>query len=371
VSDPAPADGGRSVTDAGRGRSRFLRSSGLSGVVLYALVFVLALTPVPYLLQTPGPVVNTLEPYEGVDLVTISGTETYEAEGTLDMLTVAVAGGPGRDIFAAQAVTSLVNGVETVVPSEAYYPLSTTRDEVETANSTEMISSQDEATAAALTELDIDYDSVIGVSQIVEGSPAQGILQPGDHILSVDGEDVPGTEEGMSGVRQTVLDSTGAVEFTLERDGETVVETVEPVETDGARSIGVVMSRAYSFPFDVEFAVEGIGGPSAGTIFALTIIDLLTEGDLTGGEAIAGTGAIDAAGQVSPIGGARQKVAAAAASGAEYFLSPADNCAEVLGARGVDDLTVVRVDDLSGAHRAVTDIAAGDTDDLPSCTDTP
>jgi PDZ domain-containing protein len=198
VSDPAPADGGRSVTDAGRGRSRFLRSSGLSGVVLYALVFVLALTPVPYLLQTPGPVVNTLEPYEGVDLVTISGTETYEAEGTLDMLTVAVAGGPGRDIFAAQAVTSLVNGVETVVPSEAYYPLSTTRDEVETANSTEMISSQDEATAAALTELDIDYDSVIGVSQIVEGSPAQGILQPGDHILSVDGEDVPGTEEGMS-----------------------------------------------------------------------------------------------------------------------------------------------------------------------------
>ena len=371
VSDAAPADGGRSVTDAGRGRSRFLGSSGLSGFVLYALVFVLALTPVPYLLQTPGPVVNTLEPYEGVDLVSISGTETYEAEGTLDMLTVAVAGGPGRDIFAAQAVTSLVNGVETVVPSEAFYPLSTTRDEVETANSTEMISSQDEATAAALTELDIDYDSVIGVSQIVEGSPAAGIMQPGDHILSVDGEDVPGTDEGMSGVRQAVLDSTGPVEFTLERDGETVEETVEPVETDGTRSIGVVMSRAYSFPFDVDFAVEGIGGPSAGTIFALTIIDLLTEGNLTGGEAIAGTGAIDAAGEVSPIGGARQKVAAAAASGADWFLSPADNCAEVLGARGVDEMTVVRVDDLSGAHQAVTDIAAGDTADLPSCTDTP
>src|SRR5699024_7905995 len=239
----------------------------------------------------------------------------------------------------------------------------------ETANSTEMISSQDEATAAALTELDIDYDSVIGVSQIVEGSPAAGIVQPGDHILSVDGEDVPGTDEGMSGVRQAVLDSTGPVEFTLERDGETVEETVEPVETDGTRSIGVVMSRAYSFPFDVDFAVEGIGGPSAGTIFALTIIDLLTEGNLTGGEAIAGTGAIDAAGEVSPIGGARQKVAAAAASGADYFLAPADNCTEVLDSRGVEELTVVRIDDLSTAHQAVTDIAEGRTDTLPTCTD--
>ena len=74
---------------------------------------------------------------------------------------------------------------------------------------------------------------------------------------------------------------------------------------------------------------------------------------------------------MSPIGWARQKVAAAAASGTDWFLSPADNCAEVLGARGVDEMTVVRVDDLSGAHQAVTDIAAGDTADLPSCTDTP
>jgi len=232
-----------------------------------------------------------------------------------------------------------------------------------------MISSQDEATAAALTELDIDYDSVIGVSQVVEDSAAAGVVEPGDHILAVDGQDIAGTEEGMAEVRQAVVDSTGPIELTLDRDGETVDATVEPVEADGVRSIGVVMSRAYSFPFDVDFAVEGIGGPSAGTIFALTIIDLLTEGNLTGGEAIAGTGAIDASGQVSPIGGARQKVAAAAASGAEYFLSPAGNCAEVLGARGVDELTVVRIDDLSAAHQAVASIAAGDTGDLPTCTD--
>lgn len=373
---PNPADdavGGATFPAAVGGSPRkgirLFASPGVSGLLLYALVFALALTPVPYLLQTPGPVVNTLEPYEGVDLVSISGTQTYEAEGTLDMLTVAVSGGPGRDIFTAQAFLSLLNGVETVVPSEAYYPLDTTRDEVSDQNSADMMSSQDQATAAALGELDIDYETVIGVSGIVPGSPAEGVLEPGDHVFAVDGEPVDGTDDGMGSVREAVLAADGDVQLTIERGGQTEDVAVEPAEADGQQSIGVVMSPAYSFPFDVDFAVEGIGGPSAGTIFALTIIDMLTEGDLTGDEAIAGTGAIDASGTVSPIGGARQKVAAASASGAEYFLAPADNCTEVLGSHGVEDLTVVRIDDLSAAHQAVTDIAEGGTDTLPTCTD--
>ncbi|SMY12929.1 YlbL family protein [Brevibacterium jeotgali] len=374
---PLPADdsvGGTSSPEAvgasPRKGLRLFASPGVSGLLLYALVFALALTPVPYLLQTPGPVVNTLEPYEGVDLVSISGTQTYEAAGTLDMLTVAVSGGPGRDIFTVQAFFSLLNGVETVVPSEAYYPLDTTRDQVSDRNSADMMSSQDQATAAALGELDIDYDTVIGVSEIVRGAPAEGVLQPGDHVLAVDGTPVDGSDDGMQSVREAVVAADSEVQLTIERGGQTedvAVEPAAPVESDGQKSIGVVMSPTYSFPFDVEFAVEGIGGPSAGTIFALTIIDMLTEGDLTGDQAIAGTGAIDASGTVSPIGGARQKVAAAAASGADYFLAPADNCTEVLGSRGVEDLTVVRIDDLSTAHEAVTDIAEGSIDSLPTC----
>lgn len=374
MSEPAPAAGGLPAGDGGRGtterRSRGpLRSSTVSGLVLYALVFALALTPVPYLLQTPGPVVNTLEPYKGEDLVTITGTETHEADGTLDMLTVAVAGGPGRDIFAAQTVLSLVNGVETVVPSEAFYPLTATRDDVANVNSADMISSQDQATAAALTELGIDFDTVIGVSDVAADSPAEGVIEPGDHVLAVDGQDVAGTPEGMAEVRDAVVSSSGPLTLRIDRGGGAQDVEVEPASVDGTPTLGIVMSAAYRFPFDVEFAVEGIGGPSAGTIFALTIIDMLTEGNLTGGQAIAGTGAIDASGTVSPIGGARQKVAAAAASGADWFLSPADNCAEVLSARGADQLTVVRIDDLSAAHSAVKDIAAGSTNDLPTCTD--
>src|SRR5690625_5436518 len=80
------------------------------------------------------------------------------------------------------------------------------------------------------------------------------------------------------------------------------------------------------FPVDVAFNVYGVGGPSAGTMFALAIIDELTPGALTGGKHVAGTGEIDPTGTVGPIGGARQKVAAATENGATLFLSPADNC---------------------------------------------
>ncbi|WP_245579784.1 YlbL family protein [Brevibacterium album] len=362
--DPAPGQ-------SGAHRRRRPTAAGVSSILLYALVFAAALIPVPYLLQMPGPVVNTLEPYEGQELIAISGTETYEAQGQLDMLTVAVAGGPGRSVYASNALQSLVKGAETVVPTEAFYPLETTREQVADRNTADMTSSQDEATAAALTELGISFDTVVGVSEVAEGAAAEGILEPGDLLLSVDGAPVEGSAEGMAAVREAVVSAEGPLILTVDRAGETAEVEVEPDSSGGEPAIGVVMGLAYSFPFEVDFTVEGIGGPSAGTIFALTIIDKLTEGNLTGGEPIAGTGAIDAAGAVAPIGGARQKVVAAAASGAEFFLSPAGNCAEVMEAPGAERMTVVRIDDLHQARTAVEDIAAGETGALPSCEPSP
>lgn len=352
------------------GKPRRKRADGavVSGILTYALVLVAALVPVPYLIQMPGPVVNTLAPVEGEDLITITGTETYEAEGRLDLLTVAVAGGPGRDLNASQVLRSVASAEDTVVPTEAYYPLTTTRDDVTGQNEAEMASSQDTATAAALGELDIDYRTVIAVSEVVAGSPADGRVEPGDVITAVNGTDLGGDETAAQTVGETVR-SAESVVLGLERGGEPLEVEVVPEETHGQPMIGITMVQDFDFPFDVTFNVDGIGGPSAGTIFALAIIDELTPGDLTGDRAIAGTGAITPAGEVSPIGGARQKVSAAAESGAEFFLSPADNCAEVLGARGADRMTIVRIDTLSQAHTAVEDIAADRTGELPSCED--
>jgi Lon-like protease len=135
---------------------------------------------------------------------------------------------------------------------------------------------------------------------------------------------------------------------------------------DGRTVLGVYIDPTFDFPFSVKIQIEDIGGPSAGTMFALGIIDMLTPGDLTGGKKIAGTGTIDADGRVGPIGGIRQKLVGARRAGASYFLAPADNCEEVRK-HVPDGLAVVKVDTLDTARNAVTAIAAGKAGSLPGC----
>ncbi len=95
--------------------------------------------------------------------------------------------------------------------------------------------------------------------------------------------------------------------------------------------VGVNVAESFQFPFQVKINVGNIGGPSAGLMFALGIIDKLTPANLTDGRFIAGTGEISADGTVSPIGGIQQKMAGARAAGATVFLTPAANCPDTAG----------------------------------------
>lgn len=345
-----------------RRASRGLRS----GVVTFVLLLVLAILPVPYLVQTPGPVFNTLGEYDGEDVLQISGTQTYPAEGNLDLLTVGVAGGPGRYMTMAEALAAWISNEDTVVPEETYYPIGTSRSQVTEANSVQMSSSQDLAVAAALTELERDYETRVGVETVVDGAAAAGVLDAGDIITAVNGEEITEPQQLVDAVEA----STGAVTLSVDRDGTSRTVDVFPSEDAGERRLGVSVAQTFDFPIEVTFNLDGVGGPSAGMIFALTIVDELTPGNMTGGVPIAGTGEIDPEGTVSPIGGARQKVVAASEAGAEFFLSPQENCAEVLESvqtQGIDDMQVVRVDTLSDAREAVESIGSGTREGLPSC----
>ena len=102
------------------------------------------------------------------------------------------------------------------------------------------------------------------------------------------------------------------------------------------------------FPVDVRIDSQNIGGPSAGMMFALEIIDSLTDEDLTHGRRIAGTGTIDSSGNVGPIGGMKQKTYGAIDAGAEFLLVPAGNYDEAIEAAG-DDITVVRIETIQDA----------------------
>lgn len=155
--------------------------------------------------------------------------------------------------------------------------------------------------------------------------------------------------------------------MTVDRGGEpTDLEIRTGDDGQGGSVLGVYLNAEFDYPIDVQIEIDNVGGPSAGTMFALGIIDLLTPEPMAGGHVVAGTGMITPDGQVGPIGGVRLKMLGALRDGAEYFLAPASNCDEVVG-HVPAGLQVIRMATLAEAQEAVQAIAEGTAADLPSC----
>ncbi len=346
------------------------RALVISGALTLALGAVAVFLPAPYVVESPGPTFNTVGTVktgngEDSPLIEIDGATTYPTQGELDLTTVYVAGGPGSAMSFLEAVGAWLSPEDSVVPEEFVYPRGTTGEEVDEQNAAAMTSSQEAAVAAALRELDIAFTEELAVADLVEDSPAAGVLQAGDTLIRVDGTDI----DGIDTLRTKLQESGGdPVDVTYRRDGEEQAAALTPVPGDaGSYQLGIYLATSFEFPFDVSIALDNVGGPSAGMMFALGIIDRLTPEELTGGKHFAGTGTIDSAGKVGAIGGIAQKMEGASDAGAQFFLAPDDNCGEVVG-NIPDGLAVVRVATLDEARSAVEDLAAGaDPDGLAQC----
>jgi PDZ domain-containing protein len=330
----------------------------IATVGVIAALAVAVLIPVPYVILGPGPTLNTLgKDSSGQPLITISGHATYPTAGHLNMVTVGYRGGPGASINIFSALAAWLNPHEAVVPESELFPPGQTQQQAQQADTQQMTGSQQDATAAALTELHIPYQA-----QVVVVQP-----EAGDVITGVDGTAV--TSNPLTG--QTNLTSLiGAhpagttLTLTIVRNGRSQTVEVGTKESRGHPVMGVQVAVQFKFPFTVTFSVGDIGGPSAGMMFALGIIDKLTAMNLTGGKFIAGTGEIEASGKVDPIGGIQQKMVGARDAGATIFLAPASNCSDVKGAIPAG-LRVVKVSTLSQAVTYLQDIKAGQP--VPSC----
>lgn len=344
-------------------RSRGILVAGSVTAVLGAAGLLL---PAPYVVESPGPTFNTIGEAASQPLIKVEGRESYPTNGQLDLTTVYVSGGPNSDISVVQAIAAWADTEKAIYPSEFLYPPGTTNTEVDEENAAAMTSSQESAVAAALRQLDIGFTEELAVAAFVDGSPAEGRLEAGDVLVSVDGAPVTGIES----LREALNQSNGEpVDLTVRRGGaeQTVPVAAEQADS-GTYQLGIQLATDFSFPFDVTIGLDNVGGPSAGMMFALGIIDRLTPGELTGGEHFAGTGTIDAAGNVGPIGGIRQKMIGAAESGARFFLAPEANCGEVVD-HVPNGLAVVSVATLDDAVSAVTALAGGaDPAGLPQCT---
>ncbi|MEI3845184.1 MULTISPECIES: S16 family serine protease [unclassified Microbacterium] len=341
-----------------------------------AMVALLVITflPTSYVIQQPGPVYNTLGTAENSDgeevpLISVEGAETFPTDGSLDLLTVQVQGNREQTPSWFELALAWFDPTRAVLPIDSIFPEDQTTEQRNQESAAMMIDSQHEATAAALTELGYDVGGQLAVYSVIDGAAAEGLLEQGDIILAADGEEVTDAAT----LRRVINDGEGAaVELLVDRAGQEETVEVTPEETvlDGEETwlIGVNLTTDYEFPIDVTIQLNNVGGPSAGMMFALGIIDTLTPGELNGGQQVAGTGTISADGTVGPIGGVRQKMWGAVDAGAEWFLSPEANCDEVVG-HIPGDLRVFAVEDLDDAMAVLDAVREdGDLDALPTCT---
>lgn len=330
------------------------------------LVVVLFSVPVPYVELVPGPIKNTIGTRDdGVPIISIKGHRTYPTSGELYLTTVGVQGGPGAQLSLGRALLGWWSRRDAVVPQDLLYPPGQSQQQVDQASQQEMADSQQHAITAALRHLGIPVTVVVTVAEVVKGAPADGRLRKKDVIARVDGSPV----RSSAGLRRLIGQQPIGSRVTLgiRRAGRPVtvaLRTAAAPDDANRPIIGVGTNDVARPPFDVSINLQNVGGPSAGLMFAVGIIDKLTPGELNGGQHIAGTGTISDDGTVGPIGGIQQKVAAARAEHVTVFLTPAGDCAEAVKVRP-DGLTLARVSSLQEALDRLSDVRAGRV--VPTC----
>ncbi|WP_158020874.1 YlbL family protein [Buchananella hordeovulneris] len=354
--------------------------AGLVTVLAAAILIFGTFVRAPYVLYGPGPTLNVLGQDAGRDIINVSGADVFPTSGELRMTTVSQQGGPGTHLTYFQVASALLSDDWDVEREEDVFPQGTTREQISERGAAQMVSSQENAEARALTELGYQVPVTMKVVGTTNTSDAAGKLQEGDILRTIKvGDQQPAKLDTYAAIHDFLaqVEPGSVVTLEFERDGKTQtadIKTQEPINSyTGGKLLGVTGSRLGVFltvdmdlPLDVGILVENITGPSAGMIFGLALIDKLTEGDLTGGNNIAGTGTLGMDGTVGPIGGAPQKLLGAKRDGAEYFLLPVDNCADISG-RVPDGLHVYAVATLGEARQTVEGIAAGDFSRAQTC----
>lgn len=332
----------------------------VAGVVV-ALV-IASVASVPYVALTPGPTLNTLGKSGGSPMIEISGHRTYPTDGHLNMVTVSFIGGPGTRFNVFAALRAWLSPHDAVVPEGEIFTPGQSEQQVTKQDTEQMVNSQQTAAAAALCQLKIKYKTVDTIAGTQAGMPARGVLRSGDIISAVDGKQVTCRADAGALIKSHPPGTT--LDLTIIRKGKPRSIRLASKDVQGLAVIGVDVQESFVFPFSVKINITSIGGPSAGMMFALGIIDKLTPMNLTGGKFIAGTGEIEANGTVDPIGGIQQKMAGARAAGATIFLTPAANCPDTAGAVPAG-MRLVKVSTLSGAIKDLQALKAGGA--VPSC----
>jgi len=324
-------------------------------VALVGLVFALNFYRLPVVALSPGPMEDVLARLK------VEGSRVYDSEGKLYLTSVGI----DDNVRFYEALLDMANRDVQLVPRAQLYPEEQDSAEIDKENVALMDRSKETATVVALRQVGYKIEpSGVEVTEVVAGAPADGKLRAGDEILAADGHLVDSTDE----VRKAITGHKPGerVAFRVERGKGEKNVSVEVQEVEDQPRVGVLLRDLFpDLPVKVSIQTQNnIGGPSAGLMFTLSIIDKLTSEDLTGGRRIAGTGEIALDGSVLPVGGVGEKLIAVHRLGVTTFLIPAENCAGVKG-QVPDGLRLVKVSKVDDALRFLRDPKAAAT--APGC----
>jgi Lon-like protease len=331
---------------------------GRRGITVFVGAVVVALllggiiaAPVPYVVLGPGPTVDTLGTNDNKEVIQVKGASTSKSAGQLRLTTVGVR----SDTDLLSAIWAWFDDQRAVVPRELVYPPGESDQQVEERNAEDFKQSQSSAETAALRAL--GYPVRVTVSKVVAGGPSDGVLKAGDVVTAVDGQQVTSATRLTDLIRAKPGGTTLEIGYQRGSTASTTKITSKVAKDGDPPRIGVEINQRQPHPFELKIDLDEIGGPSAGLMFALGIVDKLKPEDLTGGKIIAGTGTIDDEGRVGQIGGIGQKLVGAKDAGATVFLTPSENCAEAL-ANAVPGLPLIKIttlDDALGALKTLRD----------------
>ena len=298
---------------------------------------------------------------DAVGFITIPEADDEDPAGELRLTTVAVE----DDLTWRSWLSARSSSSSEAVPREQIYPPGVDREQVAETNAALMVDSQQVATVIALEELGYELRGRGAVIAAVTDDAVTDELEPGDVIVAVDGAAMEESADVVAAVQSNAPGDTISFEVVNDDTTRDVEVTLGASPDDPDRAfVGVLLTTDLDLPFDVSIDAGAIGGPSAGLLFALAIVDLLDDDELTGGSVVAGTGTLNRAGEVGPVGGVRQKVAGAASSAdeqqpASVFLVPRDNFDQARDVEVANDVLVVPVDTFDDALDALAAVRDG------------
>ncbi|MEY3378468.1 MAG: hypothetical protein RLZZ125_45 [Actinomycetota bacterium] len=320
--------------------------------------------PIPYVFFKPGVPDNVTG-----RLIEINDAKSYKPNGKLYITSILVTN-PGSPVFGAETLYNWAIGPHVVLPRDVVYPPAVEGAVIQRDSRAEMSGSKVTATAAALSYLGYQFEEIYFISRVRDYSDAKRKLEPGDRILIVDGDTIKEIEEIRSAYSDRKIGDVIEIKVDREINGETrefvekvrLVSNQEPGADPGRPAIGILVGTTAKFPVDIDFNIRGVGGPSAGLIFAVGVVEKMTPEDLLRGRKVAGTGSISPNGEVGAIGGIEEKMIGASRKGATIFLAPRDNCPDIKHIP--KGLKVIPVSTLS---EAIAALRAPDDFRFPTC----